>query len=130
MTRTLNQPLLATSTYLPGSQKSLKWSSEMIMLFWETLQCNRRFRSFIIDTDRGHEFMTLIIYYASEYKTDPSKQGVVRMCVFVLQTLSTEPNFGKLLNQDFETQDSLPSTIKLIDFSGTYADFLIIVRHK
>ena len=99
------------------------------MLFWETLQCNKRFRSFIIDTDRGHEFMTLIIFYAMEYKTDPSKQGVVRMCVFVLQTLSTEPNFGKLLNRDFETQETLPATIKLNEFRGTYADFLIIVSH-
>ena len=128
MARTLNQPLQGIASYLPGSQKSLKWYSEMIMLFWETLQCNKRFRSFIIDTDRGHEFMILILFYATEYKLDPSKQGVVRMCVFVLQTLSTEPNFGKLLNQDFETQDALPATIRLIDFKGTYADFLIIVR--
>lgn len=73
--------------------------------------------------------MALIIFYAMEYKTDPSKQGVVRMCVFVLQTLSTEPNFGRLLNQDFETQDSLPSTIKLDNFRGTYVDFLLIVSH-
>ena len=101
----------------------------MIMLFWETLQCNKRFRSFIIDTDRGHEFMTLILFYAMEYKAEPSKQGVVRMCVFVLQTLSTETNFGKLLNRDFETQDNLPATIKLNEFRGTYADFLIIVSH-
>ena len=73
--------------------------------------------------------MALIIFYAMEYKTDPSKQGVVRMCVFVLQTLSTEPNFGRLLNQDFETQDSLPSTIKLDNFHGTHGDFLIVVSH-
>lgn len=129
MTRTLAQPLQATSSYLPGSQKSVKWSSEMIMLFWETLQCNKRFRSFIIDTDRGHEFMTFVIFYANEYKTDPSKQGVVRMCVFILQTLSSEPNFGKLLNQNFETQDLLPATVRLVDFKGTYADFLLIVSY-
>ena len=71
--------------------------------------------------------MTLIVFYAMEYKSDLSKQGVVRMCVFVLQTLSTEPNFGKLLNRDFETQDTLPATVKLNEFRGTYADFLIIV---
>ena len=127
MIRTLKQPLQATSSYLPGSQKSLKWSSEMLMLFWETLQCNKRFRSFIIDTDRGHEFMVLVLYYATEYKTDPSKQGVVRMCAFILQTLSSEPNFGKLLNQVFEAQDMLPATLKLAEPNGTYADFLIIV---
>ena len=71
--------------------------------------------------------MILMFFYAMEYKTDPSKQGIVRMCVFVLQTLSTEPNFGKLLNKDFEEQDVLPAVIKLNDFRGTYADFLLIV---
>lgn len=98
------------------------------MLFWETLQCNKRFRSFIIDTDRGHDFVILILFYALEYRTDTSKQGVVRMCVFVLQTLSTEPNFGKGLNKRFESQDTLPTSVRIGNFNGTYADFLITVR--
>lgn len=127
MVRTLNQPLQATSAYLPGSQKSLSWAPEMIMLFWETLQCNKRFRSFVIDGDSGHQFMTLMLFYALEYCADPAKQGVVRMCVFVLQTLSTEPNFGKRLNGSFEGNESLPLTIKITDFAGSQADFLIIV---
>lgn len=97
------------------------------MLFWETLQCNRRFRSFVIDTDKGHEFMILVLFYAMEYKTDASKQGVVRMCIFVLQTLTTEPTLGKRLNRKFEGQESLPSSIRLDGFDGTYADFLIVV---
>jgi hypothetical protein len=143
--RTLNQPvssdasinlvpkadtlkLQATSSYLPGSQKSIRWAPEMMMLFWETLQSNKRFRSFIIDTDRGHDFVILVLFYALEYKTDPAKQGVVRMCVFILQTLSTEPNFGKRVNKKFDGQEFLPASIKLSDFDGTYADFLIIVR--
>ena len=97
------------------------------MLFWEILQCNRRFRSFVIDTDKGHEFMILVLFYALEHKLDAAKQGVVRMCVFVLQTLTTEPNFGKRLNRKFETQESLPPSVRLADFDGTYADFLIMV---
>ncbi len=97
------------------------------MLFWETIQCNKRFRSFIVDTDRAHDFVVFALFYALEYKTDPSKQGVVKMCVFVLQTLSVEPNFGRRLNKKFENQDSLPDVIRLADFSGTYADHLVIV---
>ena len=127
MIRTLNQPLQATSAYLPGSQKSLNWAPEMIMLFWETLQCNKRFRSFIIDGDSGHQFMVLMLYYALEYRADPAKQGVVRMCVFVLQTLSTEPNFGKQLNRPMENHESLPVAVKIPDFVGSQIDFLIIV---
>jgi len=97
------------------------------MLFWEALQCNKRFRSFIIDSNRAHDFIVLCIFYAIEYKTDASKQGVVRMCVFVLQTLSVEPSFGKNLNKKFEAQETLPQSIRLSNFKGSYADFLIMV---
>jgi hypothetical protein len=99
----------------------------MIMLFWEALQCNKRFRSFIIDTDRAHDFVVLVLYYAIDQRNDPTKQGLVRMCVFVLQTLSVEPNFGKNLNKTFEGQESLPPSIRIPNFHGTYADYVITV---
>jgi hypothetical protein len=97
------------------------------MLFWEALQCNKRFRSFIIDTDRAHDFVVLVLYYAIDQRNDPTKQGLVRMCVFVLQTLSVEPNFGKSLNKTFEGQESLPLSIRIPNFHGTYADYVITV---
>jgi hypothetical protein len=127
MTRILNQPMNATTSYIPGSSSYPKCASEMIMLFWEITQCNKRFRSFIIDTDRSHDFVILILFYSLEYRLDASKQGIVRMCVFILQTLSVEPNFGKSLNKRFEAQDTLPPSIRLQSFHGTYADFLIQV---
>lgn len=125
--RILNQPLQATTSYIPGNQTNAKCSSEMIMLFWEITQCNKRFRSFIIDTERSHDFLVIILFYAIEYKLDSSKQNVVRMCGFLLQTMSVEPNFGKNLNKRFEAQDTLPPSIRLPSFNGTYADFLIHV---
>ncbi|KAJ8105396.1 hypothetical protein OPT61_g10204 [Boeremia exigua] len=115
----------SNSSYLPGSHKSLTWAPEMIMLFWEALQCNKRFRSFIIDTDRAHDFVVLVLYYAIDQRNDPSKQGLVRMCVFVLQTLSVEPQFGKSLNKVFEGQESLPPSIRIPNFHGTYVDYVI-----
>ncbi|KAL2220201.1 proteins containing regions of low-complexity [Thermoascus aurantiacus ATCC 26904] len=129
MTRVLNQPMQATTSYLPGSQKFVKWAPEMLILFWEALQCNKRFRSFIIDSPRVYDFMILCIFYTMEYRTDPSKQGVVKMCVFILQTLSVDPNFGKSLNKKFEAQDTLPPSIRLSGFRGSYADYLIISIH-
>lgn len=99
----------------------------MIMLFWEALQCNKRFRSFIIDTDRAHDFVVLVLYYAIDQRNDLSKQGLVRMCIFVLQTLSVEPQFGKSLNKTFEGQESLPASIRIPNFHGTYADYVITV---
>jgi len=95
------------------------------MLFWEALQCNKRFRSFIIDTDRAHDFLVLVLYYALTNRQDPSEYGLVRMCVFVLQTLSSEPNFCINLNKAFEGQATLPTSIRIPNFHGSYADFLI-----
>ncbi|KAI2727865.1 hypothetical protein DTO012A7_6061 [Penicillium roqueforti] len=129
MTRILNQPMQATASYLPGSQKSVKWAPEMLVLFWETLQCNKRFRSFIIDSNRSHDFLVLCIFYAMEYRMDPSKQGVVRMCVFILQTMSAESTFAKSLNNSFEAQETLPQSIRLLKFRGSYADYLIMSIH-
>ncbi|KAJ5381871.1 Nuclear pore complex component [Penicillium cataractarum] len=126
MTRILNQPMQATTSYLPGSQRSVKWAPEILILFWETLQCNKRFRSFIIDSNRSHDFLILCVFYAMEYRTEPSKQGVVRLCIFILQTMSAEPNFGKSLNMKFEAQETLPQSIRLLKFRGSYADYLIM----
>jgi hypothetical protein len=117
----------STSAYLLGSQKPVKWAPEMIMLFWETLQCNKRFRAFLIDSNRAHDFVVIFIFYAIEYKTDASRQGIVRMCVFLLQTLSVEPNFGIKLNEKFAAQETLPASIRVSNFTGTYADFLVTV---
>lgn len=128
MTRILNQPMQATTSYLPGSQRSVKWAPEILVLFWETLQCNKRFRSFIIDSNRSHDFLILCIFYAMEYRTDPSKQGVVRLCIFILQTMSAEATFCESINMKFEAQETLPQSIRLLKFRGSYADFLIIVR--
>lgn len=129
MTRVLSQPMQATTSYLPGSQKSVRWAPEMIMLFWEVLQCNKRFRSFILESNRAHDFIILMLFYAIEYKADPTRQGIVRMCIFVLQTMSVEPTFGKNLNKKFEAQDTLPPSIRLPNFRGSYVDFLIMSIH-
>jgi High-temperature-induced dauer-formation protein len=127
--RVLGQPMQTTTTYLPGSQKSVKHAPETIILFWEALQCNKRFRAFIIESKRAHDFVVLMLFYALEHKTDPSMQGIVRMCVFVLQTMSVEPAFGENLNRKFEAQETLPASIRLSNFRGSYGDYLIISIH-
>ena len=125
ITRVLNQSLQSNTSYIPVSQASTKFVPEMIMLFWEITQCNKRFRSFIIDTDRMYDFVVLILFYALDYRNDTTKQGIVRMCAFLLQTLSVERNFGINLNKAFTTQDTLPQSIRIQGFRGSYADFVV-----
>jgi hypothetical protein len=51
------------------------------------------------------------------------------MCAFMLQTLSSNKEYSAKLNKTFSTHSSLPSSIRLYAFNGTYADFLIIVKY-
>ncbi|KAM3429368.1 hypothetical protein NHJ13734_008193 [Beauveria thailandica] len=125
VSRILTQPLQDKTSYLPGTHASINLSAEMLMLFWEMIQCNKRFRAFVIDTDRAHDFIVLTLFYAIEYKNDPAKQGIVRMCAFLLQTMSVEKNFGLHLNKKFVGQESLPPGIRINSFDGSYTDFLI-----
>lgn len=53
--------------------------------------------------------------------------GVVRMCAFILQTLSSEREFGIKLNTVFTGHSSLPALARLPAFHGTYGDYLVIV---
>ena len=115
------------ASYLPVPQRNIPWAPEMLILFWELLQVNRRFRSFIIETDRAHDFVVLVLYYAMSAKDEPAKQGIVRMCVLILQTMSVEPSFGERLNKVFVGQESLPSGLRVGNFHGSYGDFLVTV---
>lgn len=125
LARILNQPLQEKASYLPGTQSSGTFAPETMMLFWEITQCNKRFRAYIIDTGCVHDFIVLALFYALDYRNDVAKQGIVRMCAFVLQTLSVEPTFGASLNKVFEGQQALPPSIRINNFYGTYGDFLI-----
>ncbi|KAK4541104.1 hypothetical protein LTR36_008329 [Oleoguttula mirabilis] len=129
LTTVLTQPVSGMSSYLPGSQRNVPWAPEMLILFWELLQVNKRFRSFIIETDRAHDFVVLVLYYAMSAKDEPAKQGMVRMCVLILQTMSVEPTFGERLNKVFVGQESLPRELRIVNFHGSYADFLITSIH-
>jgi len=99
----------------------------MQILFWELLQVNKRFRSFITETDRAHDFLILTMYYTMVGKDEPSKMSMVRMGILTLQTMSVEASFGKRLNKEFVSQESLPAPLRINKFHGSYADFLIAV---
>jgi hypothetical protein len=99
----------------------------MISLLWELLQCNRRFRRYLVETGCALDYVVLVLYYALDSKDDTSKHGVLRMCVFVLQTLSAEVLFAEKLNTPFKYTETLPAILRLPSFHGSYADFLICV---
>ncbi|KAK5116137.1 hypothetical protein LTR62_008463 [Meristemomyces frigidus] len=131
LTTVLMQPIVSTtsvSSYISGTApKQIPWAPEMLALFWELLQVNKRFRAFITETDRAHDFVILVLFYAMSAKDERTKQGLVRMCILILQTMSVEPAFGTRLNKVLVGHDSLPTVLRIHNFHGSYADFLVTV---
>jgi hypothetical protein len=70
----------------------------------------------------------VLLYYPLEHKADASQIGLVRMSSFILQEFSAEKGFAASLNRPFEGHGALPSNVRLSNFHGTYADFMIMVR--
>ena len=122
-------PTTLASSLTSSTSNNSSIAPETLSLFWELLQCNRRFRAYLIETDRVGDFVVLTLYYAIDAKDDPARQSVVRMCVFILQTLSVEERFGGKLNVPFATggQEALPAVLRIRNFRGTLGDFLIAV---
>ncbi|KAK9469541.1 high-temperature-induced dauer-formation protein-domain-containing protein [Lipomyces arxii] len=135
MSRLLNQPMQASASYLPGSQRQVEWAPELIMLFWELVRYNARFRNYVISSDRIHDFVVLFLYYAHTYRLDPSRLGIVRLSIYVLQTISCDSVFCVRLNRPFESHHALPSTMRIPGWQsashgagagGTYTDYLLL----
>lgn len=96
----------------------------MILLQWEALYTNRKYLHYIVESGRALDLLVLMLYYAKESQLE----GIGRVCIFSLQTLSAEPAFGLLLNRTFEAHESIPASIQIKNFHGRYSDFFILVR--
>ncbi|KAF9902819.1 hypothetical protein EC991_004516 [Linnemannia zychae] len=71
MYRILSNPMAASSTYLPGSTKQVKCHIETLMLCWKTLEVNKRFRVYLLETNRVLDFVVILLYFSLEHKLDP-----------------------------------------------------------
>ncbi|KAG0272500.1 hypothetical protein BGZ95_011746 [Linnemannia exigua] len=125
MYRILSNPMAASSTYLPGSTKQVRCHIETLMFCWKTLEANKRFRVYLLETNRVLDFVVILLYFSLEHKLDPTHSGLVRMCACMLQTLSKDKTFGHTLNRPFDGHSSLPANVRIQNFHGTYGDYLI-----
>nr|POE87499.1 ubp5-interacting protein [Quercus suber] len=116
------------ASYVPGALRPANGSPESIIFLWEMIKTNKRFRSFIIETDRVHDLVVMVLCCAVEAKDDMAKHGVLRLCILLLQTLSQDKEFATRLNVPLIGAESLPARLKITNFHGSYADFLILVR--
>lgn len=123
----LRQPLESNSNGLNIVQRPLVWAHEIIPLLWESLYSNKYFRAFICETGRQFELTVFLLFYI----LDPNKnvEGVKRVSLLCVQTMSENPEYAISLNKQFEGHDNLPSFMQIKNFHGSYADYLFTVSH-
>ncbi|XP_050393670.2 protein HID1 [Patella vulgata] len=124
ITRLLNNPL--TQTYLPGSTKKVQFHQELLVLFWKMCDINKKFMFYVLKSSDVLDVLVPILYFLNDARADQSRVGLMHIGVFILLLLSGERNFGVRLNKPYSVR--VPMDIPI--FTGTHADFLIIVFHK
>lgn len=124
ITRLLNNPLV--QTYLPGSTKKIHFHQELLVLFWKMCDINKKFMFYVLKSSDVLDILVPILYYLNDARADQSRVGLMHIGVFILLLLSGERNFGVRLNKPYTVR--VPMDIPV--FTGTHADFLIVVFHK
>ncbi|KAF5376543.1 hypothetical protein D9757_008307 [Collybiopsis confluens] len=116
----MEQQVMSMNNILPGARKSTPYVAENIIFFWKMVELNKRFRAFILDSDRGIDLIAYLLCYNLEIKDRPQQHGTCRALSYIIQTLSAEPAFGQRLTNPIKV--SLPAKFSV---SGTAADFLV-----
>ncbi|KAL5529427.1 hypothetical protein ACEPAG_5412 [Sanghuangporus baumii] len=116
----LEQYMAAINNVLPGSKKPIPHLLETIIFFWKMVELNKKFRTYILESEKAVDLMTYLLCYFMESKDKPEQHGLCRAISYILQTLSAEPAFNAKLSSPIRVQ--LPSKWAC---QGTAGDFMI-----
>ncbi|KAF9228020.1 hypothetical protein BS17DRAFT_747084 [Gyrodon lividus] len=120
VTNILEQQLAITNNLLPGSRKSIPYVPETIILFWKIIELNKKFRTYLLDSDKAVDILAYLLSYGLEIKDKPQQHGLCRALSYIIQTLSAEPAFGNKLSLSIKV--SIPAKWAS---PGTAGDFMI-----
>ncbi|KAF9792467.1 high-temperature-induced dauer-formation protein-domain-containing protein [Thelephora terrestris] len=116
----LELQMASLNNYLPGAKKSVPYIVETIIIFWKMIELNKKFRAYILDSDRSMDVLAYLLCYGLEVKDKPQQHGLCRSLSYIVQTLSAEKAFSAKLNTTIKVQ--IPPKWHV---PGTAADFLI-----
>ncbi|CDU22538.1 uncharacterized protein SPSC_01168 [Sporisorium scitamineum] len=99
---------------------------ERLVLLWRLLEHNHKFRLYVLDdARRAPELLTILLYFSLTYKDNVALQGLVRLCAFMLQDVSSERAFAvHLAKPGSAAKVQLPSRLGLLG-GNTAIDFLV-----
>ncbi|PAV24382.1 hypothetical protein PNOK_0145000 [Pyrrhoderma noxium] len=116
----LGQYMSAVNNLLPGSKKPIPHLLETIIFFWKMVELNKKFRTYILESDKAVDLMTYLLCYFMETKDKPEQHGLCRAISYILQTLSAEESFNAKLTSPIRLQLPAKWTCQ-----GTAGDFMI-----
>ncbi|KAJ7694128.1 high-temperature-induced dauer-formation protein-domain-containing protein [Mycena rosella] len=116
----LEQQMATMNNLLPGARKSIPYINETVIFFWKMVELNKKFRGFLLESDKAMDLVAYLLCYALEIKDKPHQHGLCRALSYIIQTLSAEPSFGVKLNKPVKAQ--LPAKW---NSPGTAADFIV-----
>ncbi|KAJ7489937.1 high-temperature-induced dauer-formation protein-domain-containing protein [Mycena galericulata] len=116
----LEQQMATMNILLPGARKSVPYINETVLFFWKMVELNKKFRAFLLESDKSMDLVAYLLCYALEIKDKPHQHGLCRALSYIVQTLSAEPSFGARLSRPVKAQ--LPAKWNA---PGTAADFMI-----
>ncbi|KDR73482.1 hypothetical protein GALMADRAFT_227930 [Galerina marginata CBS 339.88] len=116
----MEQQIATVKNLLPGAKKSLPYMTETIILFWKLVELNKKFCTFVLESEKSMDFIAYLLFYCVEIKDKPQQHGVCRAISYIIQTLSAERAFGLKLSNPIKVQ--IPTKWGPVD---TAADFMI-----
>ncbi|KAK7023762.1 high-temperature-induced dauer-formation protein-domain-containing protein [Favolaschia claudopus] len=116
----LEQQMASMNILLPGARKSVQYINETVIFFWKMIELNKKFRAYLLESDKSMDVVAYLLCYTLEIKDKPQQHGLCRAVSYIVQTLSAEPSFGARLTKPVKAQ--LPSKWNA---PGTAADFFI-----
>ncbi|KAI8998843.1 high-temperature-induced dauer-formation protein-domain-containing protein [Trametes punicea] len=89
---------------LPGSKKPVPYMIEAVIFLWKMLELNKKFRAYLLDSDKAMSVMAYLLCYGLEIKDKPEQHGMCRVVSYMIQGLSAERAFGLKLSSPFKAQ--------------------------
>ncbi|KAI0670599.1 high-temperature-induced dauer-formation protein-domain-containing protein [Trametes maxima] len=105
---------------LPGSKKSVPYMPETVIFLWKMIELNKKFRAYLLDSEKGMDIMAYLLCYGLEIKDKPEQHGMCRVLSYMLQSLSAERAFGLKLGSPLKAQ--IPQKWATM---GTAGDFMV-----
>ncbi|KAI1787945.1 high-temperature-induced dauer-formation protein-domain-containing protein [Ganoderma leucocontextum] len=116
----LEDQMSSYNNLLPGSKKAVPYVVEAVVFLWKMVEFNKKFRAYLLDSERGMDILAYLLCYGLEMKDKPEQHGMCRVLSYLIQSLSAERAFGLKLSSPIRAQ--IPQKFSTM---GTAGDFMI-----